>query len=116
MKNKTLLWLLIIAIVAIVGLVLMLKSGNTGLGTYDIARNRAIDVLSEERPYVGGNPEGVIVSTGPRQGWQTWQGREPCPVGFRMQTAKITRKENCIPVIQPERYPDMICCPNIRYQ
>ena len=115
MKNKTLLWLIIIALIAIGGLLLMLKYSNAGMGVY-ISGPRAIDMLSEKRPFLGGSPEGLPVETGPRQGWQYWQGREPCPEGYRIQTAKITRKEKCLPVIQPDRYPDFICCPNIRYQ
>lgn len=115
MKNNTIIWLSLIALIAIGGITIMLQQSNTGLGVY-ISGPRAIDVLSEKRPFLGGSPEGLPVETGPRRGWQTWQGREPCPEGYRMQTAKIERKEKCLPVIQPERYPDMICCPNIRYQ
>ena len=105
----------IVSLLAISGLVLMLKTTTIGMGTFDIKPGRAVQTVSEHRPFLAGSPEGLIVETTPRKGFRDWVGKEPCPDGYRIQTKKVRRQEKCIPINFPERYPDLICCPENVY-
>ncbi|MBW2973060.1 hypothetical protein KY346_01555 [Candidatus Woesearchaeota archaeon] len=115
MKSFSLVVLGVISVISIVSLILMFNTTTTGLGTFNIKPGRAVKMISEKRPYVGGNPEGVIVGTFERKGYRDWAGKEPCPDGYRIQTKKIRRQEKCTPTNYPERYPDWICCPADAY-
>lgn len=116
MKNPSLITLSIIAIVAIIGIILMIKASNIGAGTLGIKEGRAIKMVSEERFVKGGSPEGILIETYPRKGRLDFMGKEPCPKNYRLST-QFAAKQNCIPVQEgmEEYYLGSVCCPVSTY-
>ncbi len=115
--NKELILLGVIALIAVIGLILMIKFSHTGLGMYggSLYPGRAVERISKERFVKGGNPEGVIVDSELRRGYMPFMGMTPCPEEY-LQVSKSQYLSNqdyygeCVPNLYPDQYPGIICC------
>lgn len=115
--NKELILLGVIALIAIIGLIIMIKLSSTGLGMYggSLYPGKAVKNIAKERFVKGGNPEGVAVDSGFRSGYMPFMGMTPCPEGY-MQISKNQYLRmpdyygDCTQTDYPAQYPGVLCC------
>ena len=118
--NKEILILAVIALIAVIGLILMIKLSSTGLGMYggSLYPGRAVEKNAIERFVKGGTPEGVVVATEERSGYLQYMGLNECPENYMpisksQYTSKLGYyKDICVPNLYPEYYPGIMCCPS----
>lgn len=115
--NKEIILLAVVALIAVIGIILMLKFSSTGLGMYggSLYPGRAVEKIAEERFFKGGNPEGVVVETGYRDGYKKYMGMDPCPenytqIGKSQYISKPGYYGDCKPTLYPEHYTGIVCC------
>ncbi len=108
----------VVAIIAILGLLILFKMEGTGMGGIYIQPGRAMETISEYRPYSTGAPEaGILASTKERKGRQPYSdvlGYEPCSDGYALERIDAY-KPGCVPVNYPRYYIGRQCCPVSTY-
>lgn len=118
--NKEVILLAVVALIAVIGVILMLKFSSTGLGMYggSLYPGRAVEKIAEERFFKGGSPDGVVVETETRGGYKPFMGMNECPENYRptSRSQYINKfeyyKDICVPTLYPDAYPGSVCCPS----
>jgi hypothetical protein len=118
-KNKQIILLAVVALVAIIGLILMIKYSNTGM-VYGGGWNygRAVQVLGQERFFKAGNTP-VAIGMGGRTRRFECTGLHPCdpesdlrPVTMGLYwSAYQFQREACEEPLCPDENPHIMCCP-----
>lgn len=119
-ENKEILILAVIALIAVIGIILMIKFSSTGLGMYggSLYPGRAVEKSTLDRFIKGGSPEGVVVGTQTRGGYLSYMGMSQCPENYRPISKSLYLnkldyyRDICIQTKYPEDYPGQMCCPS----